>query len=312
MRGAVDIEESCRLSRRAFLRRGTLFLAAGALPCSVLRCSTLRSAEEAVAGEKPALRLGLITDLHYADKNPAGTRYYRDSLAKVREAVRAFREKKVEVAVELGDFIDAANTVDEELRFLATVEKEYEKFKGKRHYVLGNHCVTTLTKKQFLANCAAKKAHYSFDVGDFHFVILDACYRADGVPYGNRNFKWTDTEIPPAERKWLEADLAKTDRPTIVFVHQRLDVANDHGVKSAVAVRGILERSRKVLAVFQGHSHQNDHREIRGIHYCTLRAVVEGEGIENSGYSILEVYKGGVLKVDGFRQQKDYEFRRPS
>ena len=53
-------------------------------------------------------------------------------------------------------------------------------------------------------DCAAESAaphNQRFDRGGFHFVVLDACFRSDGVPYGRKNFKWTDTKIPPAERK---------------------------------------------------------------------------------------------------------------
>jgi len=51
---------------------------------------------------------------------------------------------------------------------------------------------------------------------------------------------------------------------------------------SAPEVRQILEDSGNVSAVFQGHSHQNDYRDINGIHYCTMRAVIEGSGAANN------------------------------
>jgi alkaline phosphatase len=80
-------------------------------------------------------------------------------------------------------------------------------------------------------------------------------------------------------------------------------------VASGEEVRGILENSRKVLAVFQGHSHQNDYREVNGIHYCTMRAVVEGSGVESSGYSVVSVFSDGRVRVEGFRAQHEYSIR---
>jgi alkaline phosphatase len=65
-----------------------------------------------------------------------------------------------------------------------------------------------------------------------------------------------------------------------------------------------------VQAVFQGHSHKNDYREIAGIHYCTLRAMVEGSGPENSGASVLTLRPDGSLVLNGFRQQTSYEWRK--
>ena len=151
--------------------------------------------------------------------------------------------------------------------------------------MLGNHCVHTLTKQEFLDGVEQKKSYYSFDVGDFHFVVLDSCFRSDGEPYGRKNFEWTDPNIPAAEVEWLSADLKSTAKTTVVFAHQRLDVSNHYGVKNSAEVRNVLEASGNVLAVFQGHSHKNDPNEIGGIHYCTLVAMVEGSGAENNGYS---------------------------
>ena len=86
------------------------------------------------------------------------------------------------------------------------------------------------------------------------------------------------------------------------------DTGRPYGVKSAPTVRRILEESGKVLAVFQGHNHINDHKEIGGIHYCTLAAVIEGAGKANNAYGILDIHENGLLKVEGFRKQKKWRF----
>lgn len=266
----------------------------------------------AAVADTPVLRIGLLTDPHYADIPARGKRHYRESLGKVRAAVERFNAAKADFAVELGDFIDEAATLDGEIAHLKTIEAEFAKFRGPRHYVLGNHCVWTLAKEQFYANCAAKPAPYSWDLGGFHFIVLDACFRADGVAYGAKNFKWTDTEIPEAQRRWLAADLAATRLPTLVFVHQRLDMTGDYAVKSAPAVREILERSGRVLAVFQGHHHRNDYRDLGGIHYCTLMAMVEGNGAEDTANGVLEVFSDGSLKLNGAFKQGSYAWKPPA
>ena len=145
--------------------------------------------------------------------------------------------------------------------------------------------------------------------GGHHFVVLDACFRGDGEPYGRKNSHWTDANIPAHEVEWLRADLAGTSRPTIIFAHQRLDVGSPYGVKNAPEVRGVLEGAGKVRTVFQGHSHKNDYHEISGIHYVTLVAMVEGSGAENNGYATVDLDHSGSIRVHGFRQQKDYEWR---
>ena len=91
-------------------------------------------------------------------------------------------------------------------------------------------------------------------------------------------------EFEPPETGKKSTVIVDDDRTkVIVFAHQRLDVSNNHGVKTNSQVRSVLESSGKVLAVFQGHSHQNDVNEIGGIHYCTLVAMVEGSGKKTVG-----------------------------
>lgn len=256
-------------------------------------------------GKNDTITIGVITDVHYADKEMAINRYYRDSLLKIREAVKTFNERKTSFCIHVGDLVDGGESVELELAYLKTVEAEYALFFGKRHYVLGNHDVATFSKKQFIDNCGAKKNYYSFNKGAFHFIILDACYNKDESDYNAGNFNWTDTYIPTSEREWLKADLVSTSKKTIVFVHQRLDDEyGPHGVKNAPKVRQILEKSWKVVAVLQGHDHQGAYRCINGIHYFTFRALVEGPGLENNAYSLVHIHKDGLLQIEGFGKQE--------
>lgn len=291
-------DEHCRrLSRRAFLQNGTLLLAAA---------TTVEASPLVAEEDREPLRVGLITDLHHADKPSAGTRHYRETLGKLAEAATQFEKDQPTFIVELGDLIDSADTVETEQRYLKAINREFSAISKDRHYVLGNHCVDTLRKAEFLDGVEQKQSYYSFDRGEFHFVVLDACFRNDGAPYGRKNSKWNDANIPAAEVEWLQADLKATSKQAVVFAHQRLDVSNDHGVKNCPDVRKIFEESGKVLAVFQGHSHQNDLKDFAGIHYCTLVAMVEGSGAENNGYSVMEISRDGTIRLTGFRKQLGY------
>jgi alkaline phosphatase len=286
------------LGRRALLKNGALVLTAAAVgPSSLLANQTQQT-----------MNIGLVTDLHYANKPPAGSRHYRETLDKLAEAGKQFSKDAPAFIVELGDFVDAADSVAAELGYLKRINKEFSSLCKHRHYVLGNHCVHTLTKQEFLDGVEQPEAYYGFDAGEFHFVVLDSCYRSDGTPYGRKNFEWTDPNLPSAELEWLKADLQQTSKRTIVFVHQRLDVSNHYGVKNGAEVRRVLEESGNVLAVFQGHSHQNDYKDIAGIHYCTLVAMVEGSGPQNNGYTVMNLTNDGTIRIHGFRKQASYEW----
>ncbi len=298
-----------RIDRRNILRLGTSICKAGL--GGVVVSASFPMPRRVSSGENSGmLRFGLITDLHYADKPVAGTRHYRDTIRKLEEAVAAFAslDPKPRFAVELGDLIDAADSVEIELDYLKTIDAKFRKLCDERHYVLGNHCVDTLTSTEFLAQVGQKSSFESFDHDGRHFVVLDACFRKDSVPYGRRNFEWTESKIPDHELHFLETDLNATRNETIVFIHQRLDVEPPYGVTNAADVRRVLEKSGRVKAVFQGHSHKNDHRKIAGIDYVTLVAMVEGPAPENSGYTLVDWHADGTIEVRGFRRQSSYRW----
>jgi hypothetical protein len=96
------------VGRRAFLRDGTPLLAASL--DLVPAASTLADSVSARA----AVRFGLVTDLHHADKPPAGSRHYRETLGKLAEAAAQFGKDRPDFVVELGDLIDAADSVETE------------------------------------------------------------------------------------------------------------------------------------------------------------------------------------------------------
>lgn len=287
------------LSRRQALIHGGALILGGPLANHQLL---------AVEARRPSLCFGAVTDVHYADKESRGTRHYRESPGKLQAALRHLESCDPRFVVELGDLIDRTEKVEDEIAYLRRIDEVYSTVSCDRHYVFGNHCIDTLTKDEFLDNSGAIAPHYSFDQGDFHFVILDSCFRSDGKPYGRNNADWKDCNLPDKQLAWLADDLQRTDLPTVVFAHQRLDGEGAHFVNNAPAARKVLADSGKVLAVFQGHSHRNEYHQFDGIHFCTLVAVVEGSGPEQNGASLISLFEDGSIRVTGFLRQQDHRF----
>ena len=145
------------LNRRAFIRNGTLFLVG----------STLAGAPRlaiAQGDDKPKLRVGLVTDLHYADKPPAINRHYRETSSQARRSRQAVRGGEGRSASStLGDLIDSADSLEVEKGHLRRIAKDFAAMPGQHHFVLGNHCVSALTKPEFLEIVGQKASFYSFD-----------------------------------------------------------------------------------------------------------------------------------------------------
>ncbi len=268
---------------------------------------------EVAARNKPILSFGIVTDSHYADRDTEGARFYRDSIPKMEAAMTEMNARKVDFVVHLGDFKDEAKKPDEAstLEFLVRIEKAFATYKGPRYHVLGNHDVDSITKSQFLAHVentgiTSNLPHYSFDKKGIHFVVLDGNFTKAGTAYERGNFHWTDSFIPDDQLEWLKRDLQSTSLPCIVFVHQLVDDHQDpedkkYCLSNGAAVRQILSDSGKVVAVFQGHRHEERYSKIGNIHYCTLPGMVDHSGLENNSFSIVEVYKDG-LNMKGFKR----------
>jgi alkaline phosphatase len=275
------------LTRRHFLLAGTSLLAAPAF-----------------AAQRDAVAIGLFADSHYADRARRGSRHYRDSADKLTEFVRVMNQLEPAFIIVLGDYTDRAGDADQKARDAARMEAIAKTFRGPHHHVMGNHDLDVFTKDQCLAATGMPAPHYAFDAGPLRCIVLDANYRKDFSPYAAGNFNWKQTYIPPAEQKWLAAELQRTKRKAVVFVHQCLDDEHGaHGVKNAPDVRRILEASGKTIAVFQGHNHGGGARSIRGIPYLTLRAMVEGPGIENNAFALATLSTAGTVQLRGYGKQ---------
>jgi 3',5'-cyclic AMP phosphodiesterase CpdA len=282
------------ITRRVFLKSSAASLASLAvLPLSCVSTSS------SIAGSGTAC-FGIVTDCHYADAETVGTRFYRESLDKLAECVELMNAEGVDFLIELGDFKDQDSPPVEQktLSYLQAAEKVLR---------LGNHDLDSISKTQFLSrvkntNIDSGRSYYSFAVNGLHCVVLDVNYKANGADYDHGNFDWTDANISSEELDWLKQDLAAAPGSVMVFIHQLLDGIGSVYVRNAVHVRQILQASGKVLAVFQGHHHSGSYSNISGIHYYTLKALVEGPGPENNSYAIAEVHPDGSITITGYRK----------
>ena len=112
---------------------------------------------------------------------------------------------------------------------------------------------------------------------------------SDGTRAVLRTIEQKDVAIhvPEAQIAWLEADLARCSAPAIVLMHHpasEMHLEENRWFENAPhicrvserkRVRSVIERSGKVVAVFNGHVHWNHLDVIRGIPYITLQSMVE-------------------------------------
>lgn len=269
---------------------------------------------------EPLIRFGMLSDVHYADREPAAPRYYRQSLSKVKECVDLMNQQKVDFIIELGDFKDQDPVSNEAntLKYLTEIEKVFHQYNGPTYHVLGNHDMDGISKEQFLSRITntgipTSESYYSYNMKGFHFVVLDGNFTREGNAYDHGNFTWDNTLIPDSELNWLKDDLKNNELPVIVFIHQMLDdsKSKEQSVYNAAEVRQVLEQSGKVICVFQGHVHEERYSLINHIHYYSMMALVDYDGPENNSYMIASIYSDGSIAIDGYRRASDQQFKKP-
>jgi alkaline phosphatase len=249
---------------------------------------------------------GMCTDVHYAAIPDNGTRKYSRSLDKLAQCIDTMNREKTGFLIELGDFKDMTVPPDNKaaLGFLQTAETAFSRFRGDRYHVLGNHDMDCISKKEFYSiaensHISKDKTWYSFQKGGYKFIVLDACFDSTGRSYDSGNFDWSDANIPASQMEWLETELSMNKLPVIVFVHQLLYGNSKPTIKNSAAVRNILEKGKQVKCVFQGHDHKGGYELINGIHYYTLKGMVEGNFPESNSFAIVSL-SGDKILIRGY------------
>lgn len=190
------------------------------------------------------------------------------------------------------------------------------------HYTLGNHDVWGWNKKDshtsgseakwgkkwFLDNFGYRETHHSFDMGGWHFVVLDNIWP---TPDGFNGV------LGPEQREWLDADLSTTKLPTLLITHIPLlsvttlvgafnvkegewRIGGDDMTKDLGDLMTILAKHPHVKVSLCGHEHMVDRVDYKGISYMCGGAVCGNwwKGIYNGfepGYRIFDLYPDGTF-----------------
>lgn len=174
-------------------------------------------------GQRP-VRFGVVTDLHYSRREPYGTRYFPQTMDKLKEAMEVFNSSNLDFVIEMGDLKDQDNVPRREqtITYLDEIENVFQSFRGPVYHVLGNHDMDSISKDDFLQHTsnqgdADKKAYYSFAFDNIKFIVLDANYNLDGTPYDKGNFDWTKAYVPEDQIDWLKKELKGNNKPVIIL-----------------------------------------------------------------------------------------------
>jgi len=274
----------------------------------------------ATADADDVVRIGVIADVHAHDADsPAEGKVmtnYGERLAVFVEAMNAW---PAETVVELGDLVNGnfiMGPLGDAARIPGILEDAmtyFEPLGCPLVHVIGNHDVYDLDKPTYLEILGEEATYYSFDLGAFHFVVLDAQFETTGEPLAYTFWRVLGT-VPTFELDWLRADLASTEKPTVVLVHQPIDsefdtLAGGPPISNNHEVQALLEEAGNVVAVFQGHDHENRYEQINGIHYVTFVEFTDHVGGSPVSFATVELDAAArTITIDGVGMQESLQF----
>ena len=108
--------------------------------------------------QEKTLRFAIASDFHAPD--------VPDGKERVASFIKAAEDENVDFIIELGDFcrLDSNSQIYRDL---------WNGFEGNKYHVIGNHDMDKYTPEEYVNGMGMSGRYYSFDKGDFHFIVLD-------------------------------------------------------------------------------------------------------------------------------------------
>lgn len=223
------------------------------------------------------MKIGIFTDFHYSSREiTCGKRYNSRSLEKIKQAYAVFEAEKCELVICLGDLIDKEASHEKEVENLKEVAKIIKGSPIKTVCLMGNHDAFAFTETEFheiIGDCKPKTVKAEGKT----LLFLDACYFKNGNHYLPGDTDWKDTFYPHIEV--LKTQIDEATGIVYLFMHKNVDpnVREDHRLYNFHEINRILQESKKVKAVYQGHYHPGMESKHGNMEYFTFPAMCENE-----------------------------------
>ncbi len=240
-----------------------------------------------------SIKFGVCADLHVD--------IMHDCEERLEAFIKACREENVDFIIQLGDFCypdirdcickpeNRPENIENALNTPTYADKDkiinmYKNFEKPSYHVIGNHDCDMCSKEQILEYYEADYGpYYSFDMGGFHFIVLDPNYmklNGEYVSYDRGNYfdeSYRPDKVlpylPDEQIKWLKKELAETDYPSVIFTHQKLIKGNGCILNWQDVKKVIDNAPNKVVMALNGHEHVDLAEKTDGVWYYTVNCM---------------------------------------
>lgn len=261
---------------------------------------TVAQPRGSAAGE---LKIGFVTDIHARSHSDGdGTRnlkeFFTDGINYfINRMDKSFRPDFI---LNDGDVIEGTGRSSKiGKKELALIKNLFDETAISKYWVVGNHDLRSVKKKQWKETLGIGYLHDSFEAGNYKIIILDSNFTADDKDVEPDVYN-TRGRISEKELAWLKEELENTGKEIIIFMHHpplwNVDLkANGSMPGNAPALRDIFSR-RKVIAVFAGHFEDLYINETGGVKYFVLPGFIKNKKYQKT-FSEITV-KNGEIVVD--------------
>jgi len=262
-----------------------------------------------VLSQKPLFTFGIIADVQYADTETAGTRFYRLSAGKLREAMNTFKSDSVSFVINLGDLIDR------DFASFDPITDIIESSGIKTYHVTGNHdySVDDRYKNKLPVLTPSKTTYYSVIYENYRFVFLNgneistystgnkkAIKKAsENITSMKKNGEINAVEwnggISSRQIEWLRNQLdesSSSGQKVFLLCHFPIFPENVHNLLNYKDVLALLENYNNIIAWFNGHNHAGNYGNFNMIHFVTFRGMVETESINS--FARIDVFSNKI------------------
>lgn len=268
----------------------------------------------AVAALPAEHTFGAIADCQYCDGNSRGDRIYALSKQKLSDCVTEFNTMQLDFVTHLGDFIER------DFKNFDVLNPIFDQLTMPKYHVLGNHdfSVADHLKKDVPAKLGMPAKYYDYEVKGWRYVVLDgndvsfhaypegsAAAQAAADYYDSQQIKspkWNGA-IGAPQLAWLKTVLEQAQenqQAVILFCHFPVYPQNVHNLWNADEVMALLESYPCVKAYINGHNHRGNYGKKGGIHYVTLKGMVE---TETNSYAVIKV-SDDTIDIVGYGREK--------
>ncbi len=268
--------------------------------------------------QKPVLSFGVIADIQYCDCDPAGTRFYRMSTGKLREALASLKKDSAQFIITLGDMIDR------DFESYRTVMDIIDSSGFKVYNVTGNHdySVENRLKRKIPVLPASGKDYYSEIFDNFRFIFLNgndlSTYATTSKAISKRASEYIsylkdngeinaidwNGGISGQQLGWLKQELddaSNKNEKVFIICHFPVFPENIHNLLNYREILSLLAQYDNIVAWFNGHNHAGNYGNFNMIHFVTFKGMVETE--DKNSFALVDVYRNKIW-INGYGREK--------